>query len=197
MSAGRAQERLSAPLLGGGDGAIDARSNALGRLKAGIFAALVLATIASLFIAQRAKHVPTPVERFILSPRELVLAPGAASGAEQLSFQLEHRSRVSVEIVNSQGEVAAQLVHELPWTAYLRLCLQWNGHRGIGYALYRNGALLAHQLALCAAAPVTVQPRGRLAEAGEYRVRVDLRNEGRTVISPIAFTVRRVGARPR
>lgn len=194
MSAGRAQQSITATgLRGGADSAGQAPARAHGALKAGLFAALVVMTVASLFIAQRAKHVPTPVQRFILSPRELVLTPGAAHAGEQLSFQVTHHERVSVEIVNDQGEVVAELAHELPAAPYLRLCLQWNGHRGIGHAVYKEGALLTHPLALCQEAPLTVQPHGRLAEAGEYRVRVDLRHEGRTVISPIAFTLHHEG----
>ena len=191
MSAGGAQQRITA---GAADGAGSASPRALSALKTVVFAALVLLTVASLFIAQRAKHVPTPVQRFILSPSELTLSQSAPGAAEQLSFQVTHRERVSVEIVNNQGEVVAQLVHEIPATPYLRLCLQWNGRRGIGHALYRDGALVVHPLALCQEAPVAAQPRGRLAEAGEYRVRVDLRHEGRTIISPVAFTVRRAGS---
>jgi len=191
VSAPDARQRITAAAT---DGAGSASPRALSALKTVVFAALVLLTIAALFIAQRAKHVPTPAQRFILSPSALTLSESAPGAAEQLSFQVTQRERVSVEIVNSQGEVVAQLVHEIPVTPYLRLCLQWNGRRGIGHAIYRDGALVMHPLALCQEAPVAAQPRGRLAEAGEYRVRVDLRHEGRTIISPVAFTVRRAGS---
>jgi hypothetical protein len=171
-------------------------------LRAGavVFGALVLATFAGLFLAQRIKHTPTSVQGFLLRPSsispEAAQPPAGTSGLttahpaseEQLSFRIASNDEVTVAIVSSSGETAATLVKGLPWPRYLRLCLSWNGRRGAGrlsagVAARRAGA------GICPAEPVVSLPASGLAPAGDYRVRVSLRHARRSVLSPSSFAL--------
>ncbi len=175
-----------------------------GRTAALVFAGLVVATCAGLFLAQRLKHSPTSVHGFRLSPATFVparvggptttrgtLLPGT-SALEQLSFQTDADHDVTVTIVNSSGETVATLVRELPWERYLRLCLAWNGRTGSGHVtnLARTapstGAVGA---AVCSASPTVSLPAGHLAAAGDYRVRVSLRGGSHSILSPSTFAL--------
>jgi len=73
-------------------------------------------------------------------------------------------------------------VRDLPVPRYKALSLRWNGRSGTAhrYSLLRSGSGRAIVL------PAT---DGRPAPAGEYRVRVSLRKQERTVESPRAFTL--------
>ena len=75
-------------------------------------------------------------------------------------------------IENASGETVATLVRDLPVGRYKTLSLRWNGRRGIahGYGVLR-----------LADGYRTLLPRNRgaVAPAGEYTVRVNLRNEDR------------------
>jgi len=73
-------------------------------------------------------------------------------------------------------------VRDRPLTRYKQFSLRWNGRRGPahGYTVLsaphgRASLLPANQ--------------GPLAPAGEYRVRVSLREQRREVLSPRAFTL--------
>jgi hypothetical protein len=157
-----------------------------GRLAVAVFAALVLATIGGLFAAQSLKHAPSAVQGFLLAPS---FRP--ASAPEAISFRTSRRDAVTVVIVGSAGETVATLVRDLPWQAYLRLCLEWNGRRGDGGVLRRHGAPVLRPLGRCQEAPALVPPAGSPAPAGEYRVRVSLAREGATVLSPASFSLLR------
>jgi hypothetical protein len=174
-----------------------------------VFAALVVATCAGLFLAQRLKHTPTSVHSFRLSPATFSPArnerptvtrgilKATTPGVEELSFQTDGAHEVTpvtVTIVNASGETVATVVRELPWKRYLRLCLAWNGRRGAGHVAGRpdtapaadGGAVGA---AVCDLSPTLALPHGPLAPAGDYRVRVSLRDAGHAVLSPSAFAL--------
>jgi hypothetical protein len=160
---------------------------AVGRAAAVVFAALVLATVGGLFLAQRIKHTPTSVQGFRLSPLSFSPQSRAGPALEQLSFRTAKTDEVTVAIVGSSGDTVATLVRDLPWQRYLRLCLSWNGRRGVGGVL--GGAAPQPPAGICPAEPAFSLPAGRLAPAGDYRVRVSLRRSRHSVLSPSSFAL--------
>jgi hypothetical protein len=159
---------------------------ALRRDGAVVFAVLVLATVGGLFLAQRIKHTPTSVQGFEFHP--LSFSPtGPVRTSTRVSFRIAHADAVTVTIVGSSGETVATLVRDLPWQRYLRLCLTWNGRRGVGHVEPNAPARAA--AGICPAEPAVSLPSGRVAPAGDYRVRVGLRRTGHSVISPSSFAL--------
>jgi hypothetical protein len=159
---------------------------ALRRDGAAVFAVLVLATVGGLFLAQRIKHTPTSVQGFEFHP--LSFSPtGRGHTSTRVSFRIAHTDAVTVAIVGSSGETVATLVRDLPWQRYLRLCLTWNGRRGVGHV---EPSAPAHTAAgICPAEPAFSPPSGRFAPAGDYRVRVSLRRTRHSVLSPSSFAL--------
>jgi len=149
------------------------------RLARIVFALLVVGCFAALLITQRLKHTPTLVQEPKLSH---VLAPASngESREEHIAFKLAKADRVTVVIENSSDDVVATLVRDLPVGRYKTLSLRWNGHRGPahGYSVLRK-----------ADGYTTLVPRNRgaLASSGEYSVRVELHDEGRSVPFPHTF----------
>ncbi len=148
-------------------------------LGAVVFAGLVLACFAAFLATQRLKHTPTAVQSFEMNsafhptrapaascrgrvPAALV---NATTRIEYLSFKLARADAVTVEIVDAAGDDVATIVRDLPAERYKQLSLCWNGHRGPAQ-------------------------RGRLAPPGEYRLRVILRRQDRSVYSPRSFALR-------
>jgi hypothetical protein len=152
-----------------------------GRLPGAVFALLVAACFAAFFVTQRLKHTPTLIQRFELTPR---FSPASSGNLqlEAISFKLSHAERVTVTIVDSAGNDVATLVREQPLERYKQFSLRWNGRRGVahGFTFIRTASGRA----------VTVpSTRGSLAPAGDYRVRVSLRTQHRTLLSPRTFTL--------
>jgi hypothetical protein len=106
----------------------------------------------------------------------------APNHLEGISFRLARADYVTVSIVNSGGDAVATLVRNHPVARYRRFSLRWNGRTGIAH---RFGALRT------ARGRIIVVPvnEGPLARDGEYRVRVMLRDQHRTVFSPTNFTL--------
>jgi hypothetical protein len=146
-----------------------------------VFALLVLACFAAFFVTQRLKHTPTAVQRFELTPSFSPMS-AAANDLEGISFKLARADHVTVSIVNSAGDTVATLVRDHPVARYKQFSLRWNGRSGTAH---RFGALHT------ARGRTIVVPlnEGKLARAGEYRVRVSLRDQHRTVFSPRSFTL--------
>jgi hypothetical protein len=144
-----------------------------------VFALLVLACFAALLVTQRLKHTPTPVQEFKLTH---VISPSSAgeSKEEHISFRLAKADEVTVTIESSTKEEVATLVRDLPVARYKTLSLRWNGRRGTahGYRVLRRADGYTTLL------PVN---RGAPALAGEYIVRVSLREQARSVPSPRSF----------
>lgn len=153
-----------------------------------VFAALVLATIGGVFLAQRLKHAPTAAQDFRVASSFDPARPGVA-GIEQISFKTAHGGLLSVTVIDTAGATVATLARNLRWPAYHTLCLAWNGRRGAARPRIVDGALLTGPLGRCREAPLVVQPTGKIAPAGEYRVRVDVRGHGPAVLSPSWFTL--------
>ena len=146
-----------------------------------MFAALVLACLAAFVITQRLKHTPTAVQSFKLTP---IFSPTSTGHikAERISFKLANAEPVTVTIVDSDERAVATLVRDRPVARYKQLSLRWNGREGTA------------QIKTVAREPdgttiVTPVNTGAPAPAGEYRVRVYLREQRRTVLSPTGFTL--------
>ena len=158
-----------------------------GRLAAIVFALLVLACFAAFFVIQRVKHTPTVLQRFELTASFTPTAAGTGAGAgagagaeEHISFKLSHADQVTVTIINSAGDTVATLVRDRPLERYKQFSLRWNGRQG-NAQLYRTiYTTHGHPILLA----IT---EGRLAPPGEYRVRVAIRRQDRTVLSPRNF----------
>jgi hypothetical protein len=161
---------------------LTSRSGRVGDPPAGaVFALLVVACFVAFFLTQRLKHTPTAVQAFKLTTR-FSPTPVGHIKAERISFRLAKADEVTVSIVDSAGAEVARLLHDHPVEAYKQLSLRWTGRLGTarGYALVSgpNGR-------------PALQPKiaGRPAPAGEYRVRVTLREQHRSVLSPRSFTL--------
>lgn len=146
-----------------------------------MFALLVIACFAAFFVTQRLKHTPTVVQLFKLTPR-FSPTPTGHKKLEQISFRLARSDEVTVTIVNSAGGEVATLVREHRLKSYKVLSLRWNGRLGRARGYTTLSAADGH--------PILVPANsGPPAPAGEYRVRVSLSEQRRTVESPRSFTL--------
>jgi hypothetical protein len=149
------------------------------RLARTVFALLVLACLLAFFLTQHLKHTPTAVQRFQLTP---FFSPTPSGHIKQarISFKLARADEATVTIVSSSGATVATLLRNYRVARYKQLSLRWSGRRGVAHGLARvpgpDGT-------------TALVPRlhGALAPAGEYRVRVSLREQHRSVLSPRGF----------
>jgi FlgD Ig-like domain len=123
-----------------------------------VFAVLVLACFAAFIVTQRLKHTPTAVQRFQLTP-VFSPTPSGHIKEELISFKLAHAEKVTVTIIDPAGNTVATLVRNRSVARYKQFSLRWNG----------------------------VTAGGKPAPAGEYRVRVSLHQQHRSVFSPRSF----------
>ncbi|HEV7528685.1 MAG TPA: hypothetical protein VGO29_07295 [Solirubrobacteraceae bacterium] len=144
-----------------------------------VFALLVVACFVAFFLTQHLKHTPTVVQLFKLTPR-FSPTPAGHIKRERISFRLARADEATVTIVDAAGATVATLLRDHAIERYKQFSLRWTGKLGTarGYALVAgpNGR-------------AALQPKlpGPLAPAGEYRVRVTLRAQHRTVTSPRSF----------
>jgi hypothetical protein len=146
-----------------------------------VFAVLVLACFAAFLLTQRLKHTPTAVQAFKLTP---VFSPRPSGHVKQerISFKLAQADAVTVTIIDGNGDVVATLVRNHRLARYKQFSLRWNGHRGTAHSYTPVEGPDGRTILL----PGT---EGRLAPAGEYRVRVSLHDQDRSVLSPRSFTL--------
>jgi hypothetical protein len=101
---------------------------------------------------------------------------------ELISFKLAHAEAVTVTIIDSAGNTVATLVRDRPVARYKQFSLRWNGRFGAAHSYTvrrgRDGTTI-----------VTPTIAGAPARAGEYRVRVSLHEQHRSVLSPTSFTL--------
>ena len=146
-----------------------------------MFALLVVACFVAFFLTQHLKHTPTVVQSFRLTPF-FSPTPSGHVKQERISFKLARADEVTVTIVDSTGATVATLLRDHPVARYKQLSLRWTGKLGWahGYALVpgpEGRQALRPKLA------------GAPAPAGVYRVRVTLRKQHRSVLSPRSFTL--------
>ena len=148
-----------------------------------MFAALVLACLLAFFLTQRLKHRPTGVQQFKLTPN-FAPTPAGRHKQEQISFKLAHAERATVTIIDANGNVVATLLTRHPIARYKTFSLLWNGRRGTARSQRTVTSATGHTYILPA-------NRGRLAPAGEYRVRLRLSRQREPVLSPRSFVLER------
>jgi hypothetical protein len=163
--------------------ASEAREGGPGKLAAAVFAVLVVACFLAFFLTQRLKHRPTSVQQFKLTPN-FAPTPAGRHKQEQISFKLAHAERATVAIIDARGNVVATLLRRYPVPRYKQLSLRWNGRRGTARS-YRTVTTPGGHTYLVPA------NSGRLAPAGEYRVRLRLSRQREPVLSPRSFTLER------
>lgn len=146
-----------------------------------VFALLVLACFAAFILTQRLKHTPTPIQRFQLTPR-FSPTPAGHIKQERISFKLARADRVTVTILDAEGNTVATLTRGAAVPRYKQFSLRWNGRTGV--ARGQTVAVLPDGTTV-----VTALTTGRPAPAGEYRVRVTLREQHRTIAGPRDFTL--------
>ncbi len=133
-----------------------------------VFVVLVGATFAAFFAAQRIKG-----EAAVAKVRSLerVFSPNGDGTRDVVEFQvtLREAGRIAVDVVDEDGDAVRRLADGARVTPPSPLPLRWNGRTDAG----------------------TRAPDGR------YRVRVTLRQEGRSVVPPRATVVDTVPPRPR
>ena len=161
--------------------AVDRVTAGTDRLARAVFALLVVACFAAFFVTQRLKHTPTAVQAFKLTPF-FSPTPTGHIKAERISFKIARSDDVTVTIVDSAGTDVATLVRRLAVVGYKPLSLRWNGRLGAARRYSVVGGAGGH-------ASILPANRGRLAPAGEYRVRVTLRRRQRSILSPRSFTL--------
>jgi hypothetical protein len=146
-----------------------------------VFALLVIACFAAFFVTQRLKHTPTAVQLFKLTPR-FSPTPAGHVKAERISFRLARSDAVTVTILDVAGAEVATLVRDREVSGYKVLSLRWNGRRGVARSHRTLTGAGGHPI-------IVALNTGALAPAGEYRVRVSLREQHRSVESPRTFTL--------
>jgi hypothetical protein len=119
------------------------------------FAALVVATFAAFFVAQRLKSTPPVVQQLGVSP---VFSPNQDGRFERalISFQLKRGDDVDVDVLDADGDVVRRLVEDRALRARQQLRLKWDGR----------------------------DDDGRSVPDGTYRPRLVLRGQGRSVTVP-------------
>lgn len=144
------------------------RGEADSLLARAMFGALVLACFGAFFVTQRLKHTPTVVQRFMGTP---YFSPNGRRRLERQSFRIAHADEITVTVLDARGSQVATLVRDHPLAAYTQFRVSWDGRGG-------------------------TRPReGPPAPAGEYRIRVSLRRQARSILAPRSFRLV-IAARP-
>ena len=146
-----------------------------------VFVALVIACFLAFFLTQRLKHAPTAVQRFQLTTN-FSPTPTGRHKEELISFKLSHAERATVAVIDSRGNVVATLLRGWPVPRYKQLSLRWNGRRGTARSVREASTSAGHRYLL----PRTT---GRLAPAGEYRIRLTLSGQSNPFLSPKSFAL--------
>jgi hypothetical protein len=160
---------------------VPVQGSATERLAQVVFALLVLACFAAFVVTQRLKHTPTAVQSFKLTP---IFSPNPTGHIkeERISFKLAKADEVTVTILAGDGHEVATLVRNRLVVRYKQFSLRWNGRMGTAHS---------YTVRRSADGTTIVIPlnKGKPAPAGEYRVRVSLREQHRSVRSPSSFTL--------
>ncbi|GAC1441018.1 MAG: hypothetical protein NVSMB51_20990 [Solirubrobacteraceae bacterium] len=132
-----------------------------------LFGLLVVASFAAFFVTQRLKHAPTVVQRVQAEP---FFSPRSTTHhrEEKVSFKIKRADQITVTVVAPNGDEIATLARDRRLAAYTQFRLVWDGYTS------------AH----------------RPAPDGVYRLRVRLREQGRSVLLGRQFTLHATPPRP-
>ncbi len=134
-----------------------------------VFGLLVVATVASFFVAQRLKNQPAVLQSVRFSE---AFSPDGDGRRDNLAiyFAVKRGQPVTVEVVDQGGQTVRTLAEDLETKSYGRNRLVWNGK----------------------------DDDGRLAPDGTYRLKVVLEDEGRSIVYRArSFQLRTDPPRPR
>jgi hypothetical protein len=122
-----------------------------------IFGVLVAATFAAFFVAQRLKNAPSVVQQFYTDPFFSPNGDGRFDRA-RVTFKLKRADDVTVTVINADGDPVKTLLDDQHVRAYtpVQPALRWDGTDDDGQAV----------------------PDGR------YRIRLTLRDQGRSITKP-------------
>jgi hypothetical protein len=120
----------------------------------GVFALLVVATVAAFFVTTRLKR-SAPVVNSITFARYLSPNGDGRRDYVDIAFRTKHSDEVTVSVVDDEGDEAATLLEDVELSRGLHR-VRWDGRL----------------------------TSGAVAPDGEYRLRVGLRRQGRTITSP-------------
>lgn len=125
------------------------------------FGLLVVATFGAFFVAQRLKNEPTVISKLELETggRGNIFSPNGDGRRDRMrvGLNLEKADRVTVSVLNADGDRVRVLVDDRPVKAYRRVRgASWDGR----------------------------DDDGRMVPDGRYRIRISLRDQGRAFIAP-------------
>lgn len=117
-----------------------------------VFAALVCATFAAFFVAQELKSKP-PLVQLVSVSKEL--SPNGDGRHDRVfaNFALKHADDVTAKVIKRDGDAVRTLFEDRPIKAHVRQRMKWDGR----------------------------DDRGREVPDGVYRIRLNLRRQGRAV----------------
>jgi hypothetical protein len=135
-----------------------------GRAPVVVFGVLVAATFAAFFVAQRLKNTPSVIQdlSFETGGAGRVFSPNGDGRRERVraGLMLKKADRVTMTWVNSEGDPVRTIVNDRELPAYKRLWgVRWDGR----------------------------DDNGKEVPDGRYKLRITLRNQGRTVIYPTSI----------
>lgn len=140
------------------------------RVRAALFGLLVVASAAAFFVAQRIKSSPSTIQR-VLHPR--LISPNGDGRKDTIGFtlRLKETDHVTLTILDSDGDPVRRILDDRRLQAYRVLDgsqVRWDGR----------------------------DERGRVVPDGLYRLRITLRDQGRSVVDTSSITVDTVPPRP-
>jgi flagellar hook assembly protein FlgD len=127
-----------------------------------LFAALVLATLAAFVVAQRVKRTGLVLDRVKVTHGFTPNGNGITDRA-RFRFRLTRPDEADVQIINRDDELVRTIASGRPLRSYHYYVFHWNGRTD----------------------------SGAQAPRGKYRIRVVLRNQGRTVVPEKTMLLRR------
>ena len=138
------------------------------RLAQGLFAALVVATFAAFLVAQRLKSSPPRVDLRGVDP---ILSPNRDGRKDRgrVAFLLQRSDRVDVAIIDGDGDLVRELLSGREVRARELVRREWDGR----------------------------DESGRRAPDGTYRVRINLRRQGQTLVAPRSILLDTTPPEPR
>jgi hypothetical protein len=138
------------------------------RVAGAVFAALVVATFAAFFVAQRLKAAPGVVGEFRHSPFFSPNRDGRFDHAT-VRFEIRKRGRVSLAVVDADGDEVRELIDDDTFLPYREIRARWDG----------------------------LNDDGERAVDGTYRYRITLPDQGRNVVLPESVRLDTTPPKPR